>query len=267
MATHGTVAIDGASLAYDVSGSGPPVVLIGGGGTLDRRAWDSLVTALSPRYTVVRYDVRGIGGSSQPSAPFSHSNDLHALLQALKLAPAHVVGLSLGAAIAVDLALDHPESIAALVLAAPGLSNQKDENIQAALAAADAARTHGLSVVVDAVAANPVLLAAADQDVRSQVKAIYLDNSRVFDSDFAFVTFWLPTTPPAEQRLASIRVATLVVIGDRDDQKIRETADTLAARIPGAEKAVLKSAGHLLNLDVPEPFNRAVLGFLARICP
>src|SRR5258705_9342182 len=101
---NGTVSVNGATLAYDVTGSGPPLILIGGGGTLDRRGWDGQVAELSRRHTVVRYDIRGIGDSSKPEAPFSHSEDLYTLLIALGITPAYIAGLSFGAAIAIDLA-------------------------------------------------------------------------------------------------------------------------------------------------------------------
>jgi pimeloyl-ACP methyl ester carboxylesterase len=261
----GTAAVvNGATLAYDVTGNGPAVVLISGGGTLDRRLWDAQVAALSPQYTVVRYDIRGIGGSSRPDAPFSHSEDLRALLQTLGIAPAYVVGLSFGAGVAIDLALDHPELVKGLVLAAPGLSSDRDENVQAALAAADLARIKGLPFVAEAIVTNSAVLAAAGAEVRQRVKASYLDNADVFESDFALVRLWLPTDPPAGQRLSSIRVPTLILVGDQDGVHVRAIADTLAARISGAEMTVVRGAGHLLHLDAPDLFDNAVLDFLAR---
>ncbi len=260
--TGRTAVVNDATLAYDMAGGGPLVVLISGGGTLDRRMWEGQMDVLSRQYTVLRYDIRGIGASSRPDAPFSHSEDLFALLQSLTRAPAFVVGLSFGAGIAIDLALDHPRIVKGLVLAAPGLSSDKDENLQAALAAADLARKNGLSSVVDAMVSNPTILAAANDRVRDRVKALYLDNADVFDSDFALVRFWRPTDPPAEQRLHSIRVPTLILVGDQDSATVHATADTVAAGVDGARKVVFQGAGHLLNLDAPEQFNEAVLDFL-----
>ncbi|PYR05234.1 MAG: hypothetical protein DMF99_29115 [Acidobacteria bacterium] len=88
-----TAAVNGATLAYDITGSGPPVVLISGGGTLDRRMWHAQVAALAPLQTVLCYDVRGVGGSSPPDDSFSHSDDLHALLQSIGIRRASLVGL------------------------------------------------------------------------------------------------------------------------------------------------------------------------------
>lgn len=258
-----TAVVNDTTLAYDRSGSGPLVVFISGGATLDRRMWDEQVAALSSRYTVLRYDIRGIGDSSRPEAPFSHSEDLYALLRSVANTPAYVVGLSFGAGIAIDLALDHPRTVRGLVLVAPGLSSDKDANLQAAQAAGESVRKNGLHSVVDAIVANESFLATASDDVRERVKTLYLDNAEVFESNFALVRLWRPTVPPADERLTSIRVPTLVLVGAADAVQVRATADTLASRIEGAEKIVLPDAGHLAHFDAPEQFNESLLDFLS----
>lgn len=261
-----TVRINGATIAYDVEGSGPAVVLISGGGTLDRRMWDGQVAALSRRHTLIRYDVRGIGGSSRPDAPFSHSEDLYSLVQLLGKTPAHIVGLSFGAAIAIDVALDHPEVVNSLVLAAPGVSSEKDENVKPALEAAAFARQHGLAALVDAMVTNRAVLATESPDVRERIKAIYLDNADAFTSDFALIRLWRPTVPPAGDRLSEIRAPTLVLVGDQDSAHVRATVEKFASEIAGARTLVIEGAGHLLNIDAPNEFNDAVLRFLASSC-
>lgn len=256
------VSVNGATLAYDTTGKGPLVVLIGGGGTLDRRMWDEQVAAMSSRYTVLRYDVRGIGGSSRPEGPFSHSEDLNALLRTLDAPPACVVGLSFGAGIAVDLALDHPSRVRCLVLASPGLSSDKDDNLKGALAAAELARKNGLASVVDAIVRSPSLLASENASTRERVREIYLDQGDVFESDFALIRLWRPTEPPARERLSAIRVPTLILTGEHDAEPVHDTAEELTAGIAGAEAVVVPGAGHLSNLDAPRAFNESVLSFL-----
>ena len=155
--------------------------------------------------------------------------------------------------------------VQALVLAAPGLSSDKDANVQAALAAAEAARKEGLPTIVDAIVNNDAVLASAGDDVRRRVRTMYMDNAHVFASDFAMVRLWRPTDPPAAQRLSTIRARTRILVGDRDTAHVRDTVDRLTARIPSAEERVFKGAGHLLNLDAPDAFNEAMLDFLARV--
>jgi pimeloyl-ACP methyl ester carboxylesterase len=251
------------SLAYDISGNGPAVVFIGGGGSLDRRMWSDQVAALAQRHTVVAYDVRGIGGSSRADRPFSHGDDLHALLAQLHVGPAFIVGLSFGAGIAVDLALDYPDDVKGLILVAPGLSDEKDENLKPALAAADFARTNGMAALAEAIAGSPAVLASASAAVRERVKALYVDNAEVFESGFAMVRHWQPTAPPAAERLSSIRQPAVVVVGDHDSEDVRATARKLAGSIKDVECVVIENTGHLVNLDAPEAFATVVADFVA----
>jgi pimeloyl-ACP methyl ester carboxylesterase len=69
--------------------------------------------------------------------------------------------------------------------------------------------------------------------------------------------------PPESERLAEVKVPTLVVTGDEDVADIHRVADRLATEIPGAERATIAGAAHLPSLERPEEFDRIVLGFLA----
>lgn len=105
----GMAEVNGASLYYEVQGKGLPLVFISGGGVLDRRCWDDQFLVFSKHFKVIRYDVRGIGKSSRPAGPFSHSDDLQALLKFLGVKRAHLVALSVGGAIAIDFTLEYPD--------------------------------------------------------------------------------------------------------------------------------------------------------------
>jgi pimeloyl-ACP methyl ester carboxylesterase len=238
------------------------MVLVGGGGTLDLRMWELQVGEFSKHRRVIRYDIRGIGGSAPPDRPFSHSEDLAAIIEFFRAAPATIVGLSMAAGIALDLAVEHPAIVRQLVLAAPGIASDKDENLEDALALAEMARQHGLAVVVDQMVGHPSLMAAAPAETREFVRRIYLDNARVFDSNFDLVRLWTTADPPAIERLGSVRAPTLVLVGDRDSDSVRSTAEMLADRIGRATPSVISDAAHLLNLDAPAAFNETVLAFL-----
>src|SRR5262245_48758389 len=107
-AGRGFAPVAGTRLFYEVKGAGPAVVLIHGG-QLDSRMWDDQFDALAKGFTVIRYDVRGYGGSFQPDRPYSDADDLAGLLDYLETQKVHVVGLSLGGRIAVDFAVAHPK--------------------------------------------------------------------------------------------------------------------------------------------------------------
>jgi alpha-beta hydrolase superfamily lysophospholipase len=117
---RGRVRVDGAELYYEVVGEGRTLVLLHDG-LLDRRVWDDQFVAFSRLYRTIRYDRRGYGKSSAPDRPFSDVSDLQRLLRHLGTAQAYLLGMSNGGKVALELALEHPEMAAALVLVGPSL--------------------------------------------------------------------------------------------------------------------------------------------------
>ena len=88
---------------------------------LDLGMWDPQWLAFARRHRVIRYDLRGYGDSSLPDGPYSHVDDLLALLGFLGANPAHLVGLSLGGRVALRIAAQHPEAVRSLTLADPAM--------------------------------------------------------------------------------------------------------------------------------------------------
>lgn len=108
-------------LAYDEAGSGPAVVLVHAG-LADRRMWDHQFDVLAERYRVVRYDLRGYGASGDADGTGTHHEDLLALMDALGIERAALVGCSYGGMYAVDSALTAPERVTSLALICSGMS-------------------------------------------------------------------------------------------------------------------------------------------------
>lgn len=115
VADAGQVAVEGGTLHYETSGSGPAVVLLHGGG-LDLTMWDPQVETLSRSFHVIRYDSRGHGRSTAPMGPYSMVEDLRRVLDHLGVQQAHVVGLSMGGGVALDFASAYPERALTLTL-------------------------------------------------------------------------------------------------------------------------------------------------------
>ena len=254
--------VNGTTLAYDVSGSGPVVVLVHGGG-FDRRLWDGQVEALRRHFRVIRYDARGYGASASPdSAAFRHHEDLAALLEHLGVARASVVGQSLGGRIALDLALARPELVDRIVAVGPGVSGWP-------WAASDfgpwletfrrGAQGRDTALVVEGWLASGYMASVRERpELRARVARYARDNARAwFDPGNE-----PELDPPAMHRLAEIRAPTLVIVGSRDEEVIRRIADTLAARLPNVRREVIPGAGHAPNLEEPGRFNRLVVDFL-----
>jgi 3-oxoadipate enol-lactonase len=258
----GAAAVNGTRLYYEVAGTGSPVVLVSGGGTLDRRQWDDQFDVLSTRFRVIRYDIRGIGRSARPTGEFSHHEDLRALLDFLNIKRAVVCGVSFGAVIAVDFTLDHADMVGGLVLAGAGLSSDKQKSVDSVLALSALAKKEGLERAIDVIIGMASFVSPSNPSARRRIRQIYLDNRDVFEAGFPLVTLWQPTSPSASARLALINAPTLIIVGGNDNPATAASADRLASSIRGAQKVVIGGAGHMVNMDAPAEFNRAVVAFL-----
>lgn len=261
-----TVTVNGTDLYYEAKGRGFPIVFVSGGGILDRRSWDEQFETFSKHYRVIRYDVRGIGKSARPQTSFSHSEDLYALLTELKIKRAHVVGLSVGGAIAIDFAITHPDMVDHLVLAAPGLSSdsKSEANLQGLSVLSTFVKTKGLKHMIQLTLDTPFVLSKQNAAGREKVRQIYLDNHDVFESGFPVYVLWQPIQPPPEDRLATIRGPVLILRGDNDSPVYAAMTERISKGISQSTSVVILGGTHFLNLEKPNEFNQAVLKFLAR---
>lgn len=243
-------------LAFDRIGAGPPVVLIHGA-LLDRRQWNPQ-RSLARRFTLLRYDTRWHGRSAAAPAPFSPAADLAEVLDAAGVRRASLVGLSNGAAIALDFALTYPDRVERLVLVSPGLGGYQPVERPAfwgpLIAALQAGRPDQAAEVL---AASPVM-AVLPSDT-NWVRAMVREQAGVFRQDPGLER---RLAPPAIRRLGEIRVPVLVVTGDDDLRDTRLAADTITAGVPQAQRIRLPGAGHLLTVTAAKDFNRLLAAFL-----
>lgn len=247
------VSINGINIYYEEHGHGFPFIM-SHGFSATSQMWTPQVEAFSRRYRFITWDMRGHGQTDSPEAQEEYSEahtvaDMRQLLAHLGVEQAVVGGLSLGGYMALAFYLAHPQMVRALVLCdtGPGYRNPaaRAEWNQRAEARAVAFENEGLA----ALGQSPEVVAGQ----RSHRSAIGLAraargmlaqfDSRIIDS------------------LPNIAVPTLIVVGERDEPFLA-ASDYMAARIPGARKVVIPAAGHAANIDQPEAFNQAVLGFL-----
>jgi pimeloyl-ACP methyl ester carboxylesterase len=263
---NGMAVVNGTTLYYETKGKGFPLVLLSGGGTLDRRAWDNQFEAFAKQYKVIRYDIRGLGKSARPVKPFSHSQDLYALLKFLKIKQAHLMALSFSGAIAIDFTLEHPEMVDQLVLVATGTSvdAKSKENIDSVLALSAMAKKEGLAHAVQFILDLPFIISQNNSAAREKIRQIYMDNRDTFESEFSLVRLWQPTEPPASERLSEIRARVLIILGENDHPAYKAITDKLVAGINGAKKVVIPGGTHFLHLDKPKELNHIVLEFLGK---
>lgn len=247
---------DGVRIYFEERGSGPAVLLTHGY-SASARMWHGQMEALSDRYRIIAWDMRGHDRSDYPDDPARYSHeatvgDMAAILGACGVQKAVIGGLSLGGFMSLAFNLAFPERVLALMVFDCGPGYKKDapraEWNRTAMELARAFERNGLAAISTSAEAQVAQHRNAQGLAHAARGMLTQKDSRVIDS------------------LPSIRVPTLVLSG-ADDQPFLQSTDYMAAKIPGAEKVILKGAGHAANIDQPEAFNAAVRSFLERaIC-
>jgi pimeloyl-ACP methyl ester carboxylesterase len=260
------VAISGVRLAYDMTGSGTPVVFLHGG-LLDRRQWDGQFAFFARTRRTIRYDMRGAGESeTTPSnEPFSHHEDLLHFLQALEVQRVSLVGLS-NFAVALDFAIAWPQLVEKLVLVSPGLRGYEHRDpwvgagftaMMSALARQDlngAVETF-LTMWVDGPQRKP-------EDVDPLVRARCREMATGAFRSSRLAPNCKGLDPPAAGRLSEVRSPTLAVLGDKDAPDIHAIGHVIHEGVRGSHIAWIRDAGHTLPMEKPDEFNNIVEGFL-----
>lgn len=249
-------------LAYEIGGSGPTVVLLHGS-NLDRRLWSQEAARLRGRFRVLTYDLRGHGASARPEAPFSAGGDLAALLDEVGETAVTLVGLSDGARIAVDFALEHPERVLRLLLISPTVGGYRPaelppffDDLIAALREQDYDRA--TQVLLD----SPI--ARVPEESRGLVASMIRDNRDLWTIP---PQLQQQLDPPALGRLGELKMPILVAVGSEDLPDVRRQAELIVEAAADARLQVVDGGGHLLNLTSPEAFTTLLEGFLAPLAP
>ena len=258
-------------VAYDRAGPrGDLTVVLVHAGIADRRMWDSLWPALTAERDVVRLDLRGFGESAErPRGALSPVDDVLDTLDALDIARCNVVGASLGAGVAVEVTLTRPGLVESLLLAAPGgaLIPEVTPELRAFIDAEDSALAGGdLEAAVEANVAwwvdGPRRRAdEVDPTVRELVRQM---QRRAFE----LTDDWddledAELDPPALDRLAEIRVPTLVLVGGLDLDAIQDAARLVAGGIAGARRVDWPDVAHLPSMERPDDFLALLRDWLA----
>jgi pimeloyl-ACP methyl ester carboxylesterase len=248
--------------AYAVEGAGPPVLLIHGvGARLD--TWDGVVAALGGRLMTIRFDLRGHGESSKPRGPYSaalFAEDARALLDHLGVGQCHVAGHSLGATVALRLALDAPDRVERLVLlsAAAGRTEEERQRVLERLAIVE----HGIP---GEHFRRSLSRWFSDEFRRANPELLERYASRNMENDphaYAAAYHVLATTDLADEA-ARVRVPTLIVTGEGDVGSNPRMARLLHARIPGSRLEILPGLRHSILIEAPTPVARLLAGFFA----
>jgi len=247
-------------LYYEVAGQGDPVVFIHGLGS-SARDWEYQVPFFAPRYRVVVFDVRGHGRSDKPTGPYSvplFAQDAAALIRALEAAPAHVVGISMGGMIALQLAVDEPALVRSLVVvnSGPELVVRTFRERLMILQRFLIVRLLGMRKMGEVLSQR--LFPRPDQaPLRQMFVERWAENDpRAYREAMRALVGW-----SVADRLGDIRCPTLVIASDQDYTPV-SAKEAYVARMPNARLVVIPDAHHAVTVERPEEFNQVLLDFL-----
>jgi len=252
-------------LAWESSGSGPPLLLIQGL-AYDRFGWGPGRELLAERFRVLSFDNRGVGESDVPPGPYTTAEmaaDAAAVLDASDVERAHVLGVSLGGMIAQELALAFPQRIDRLVLACTTPGGPSAYPLP--------------QVSVEKFALFPTL--PIEEGLRMMIENSLSDESvrerpDLVEEIYAYRLGHRPTLEgwqfqavaafgfEALDRLGEITAPTLLLHGTADDVVDVRNADLLLERLQNARLERFEGAGHLLMWEQPERFAVTVRTFL-----
>lgn len=236
----GIVPVNGVRLWYAVLGHGSPVILLHGG-LANSNYWGLQVPALAPRFEVIVVDSRGHGRSTWNGGPITYTlmaSDVIALMDALKISKAALVGWSDGGIVGLDIAIHHPERLTRLFAFG---ANSNPAGVKSAESAAT--------------------FAAYDRRVREEYQQLSPVPPEFETFHNYMQKMWDSEPDFSDAQLRSIRVPTWIVDGDHDEIIKRQDTDRMARLIPGAQEVILPRTSHFAFLQDPREFNEALLRF------
>lgn len=257
--------MDSTTLAFAISGSGPPLLLVHAG-IADSRMWEPQVRELTSHFTVVTCDLRGYGVTPRSDDQFAHLDDLRALLEQLQIERVHLLGLSMGASVAMDFALTFPSMVDRLVLCAALGPPPRSETLVAGFARAEQAYEKGGLAALNEVEMQLWVdgpTRSADQ-VDPKLRAFVAGMNLIALTSEEIAKFEpTPIDPSADSRLAEITMPTLILAGDIDQPDVLDYAYRLAAGIPDSKLEIIPGVAHMINLEAAGRFNELVTAFLS----
>lgn len=253
----GYIEMEGGKVFYDVTGTGPDMILIHDG-LVHHEVWDGQVPFFARDYRVIRYDRRGYGKSPRAEERYSDIEDLNAVFNHFGVATATLVGMSAGGRLAMDFTLEYPEKVSRLVLVGAVVSGygftQHFYTRGGRLSAADYADPD--KMLTYWAAEDPYEVVRENEAASLELQEIVAANPQ--NTDLSKGRMIIPPERPALGRLDEISIPALVLVGEFDIPDVHAHAGVIEAGIDRAQRVLIPDAAHLVPFEKPEEFNRQV---------
>ncbi len=267
--------VNGAKLYYQVAGEGQPFVMIHAG-ISDHRMWNNEFDTYSKRYHVMSFDMRGFGKSEPVEGDFNIQDDLESLLAILEITePMILMGCSIGAGLALDFTLTHPNRVESLILIAAspagleledlGLKVEEPvdlfEQAEKAFNAGDLdlATELDMQIWFDG-------MGRSKDDVDSEIRQLAYDiNRKVIENDAKDIGKHVRKTfdKLAAERFDELTLPILLIVGENDIPLMLAAAEYMEEHLPNATKVIIPDAAHLPNMEHPKQFQDIIDTFLS----
>ena len=263
---------DDAAIYYEIAGDGPPLVLLHGY-ALNGRMWEYQAPVFSKSYKIITVDLRGFGRSScgKNWSGAIMASDVIGLISFLKLRNVAVLGFSMGGPVAIRAAILMPEVVTRLILVSSvlpskGLPNTKVEE-RHNRKELEILKSRGIEGWAESIGMwnGPLLgdMLKNNPDLENRWRMMISAHDVNYLSNMMTARLTTESSMDWRSRLREIQQKTLVIAGAGDKNFI-DASKRLAQDIPNSEMVIIDGAGHIVNLERPEEFNRAVLEFLKK---
>ena len=265
---------DNVKLYYEEAGQGTPILFVHEFAG-DHRSWEAQLREFGKRYRCVAYAARGYKPSDVPDDPNAYSyrhvmRDAVAVLELLKIAQAHLIGLSMGGYTVLQVALNHPDRVRSMVLAGTGSGSERwytEEFHKRARDLATQFECEGSAAVAQTYGRGPSRIPLELKDPRgfaefsAQLTEHDAQGSAHMSRGFQGAR---PSLYDFENDIRKLATPALIVVGDEDERCI-EPALYLKNALSASGLVMLPKTGHAVNLEEPDLFNRLVGDFLSRV--
>lgn len=265
---------DGVKLYYEETGSGTPIIFVHEFAA-DHRSWEPQMRHFGQRYRAITYGARGYPPSDVPedSAMYSQNratDDIAAVLDALKIDKAHVVGLSMGGFATLHFGFRHPQRALSLVVAGCGYGAEKgqEEKFRGEVETVVATiRGEGAAKFAEKYAYGPTRVQFENKDPRGfmQFKQELAEHSTIGTANTQEgVQGKRPSLYNLVDQMKAMTTPVLVLTGD-EDWPCLQPALLMKQTIPTAALSVMPNCGHTINIEDPDQFNRLVSEFIIQV--
>ncbi len=255
-----SILANGETLNYIGEGNGPVILLVHSLGA-NSDMWRPVMAQLTDRYCCIAVDCRGHGKSSYKN-PFTVRDvaaDLNAVLDQLEIKRAHIVGISMGGPIVLEMYAERPGRIASLVIADSFYDNRASAKER--MAETEQQMQGKTMLTFGREYAKSRLVPSTPQKAHEALaEAVAMVTPKAYHDTLGAIS-----TVGFQGLIPAVSVPTLICFGDQERPPLQQQGRQMHEMIPGSELAVIETAGHLSAIDQPDAFAKLIGDFIDRV--